>query len=134
MRQCDKVTSVYRLAWEVAFWWLESHGRSGLLLRNTGGRIQTMNFNFVPGVRGRLLLMVVTVFVVLGGLIVRQSLERRDEQLQHVSGELLQQARLVAGRQNYLAARAETLLADLRRNGCPCGVAPMVCPSVCGLI
>ncbi len=72
-----------------------------------------MNFNFVPGVRGRLLLMVVTVFVVLGGLIVRQSLERRDEQLQHVSGELLQQARLVAGRQNYLAARAETLLADL---------------------
>lgn len=72
-----------------------------------------MNFKFDPGLRGRLLLMVMAVFVVLGGLIVRQSLERRDEQLQHASGQLLQQARLVAGRQNYLAARAETLLADL---------------------
>ena len=72
-----------------------------------------MNMVFNLGLRGRLFLVVVAVFIVLGGLIVRENLDRRAERLQHTTEQILQQARVIAGRQSYLAARAETLLADL---------------------
>ncbi len=72
-----------------------------------------MNIVLNLGLRGRLLLVVSSVFLVLGALIVRQNLDRRDERLQHTTEHLLQQARVIAARQHFLSARAEMLLAGL---------------------
>ena len=72
-----------------------------------------MNLFFTLGLRGRLLWVVAAVFFVLGALIVRQNIDRREERLHFTTDHLLQQTRIIAARQHFLSARAEMLLAEL---------------------
>lgn len=72
-----------------------------------------MNILYSLGLRGRLLVVVAAVFLVLGSVIVHESLDRRGERLRFAADSLLQQAQVVAARQHYLSARAEAILAEV---------------------
>ncbi|WP_346285691.1 PAS domain S-box protein [Zoogloea sp.] len=65
------------------------------------------------GLRGRLILLLLAVFVMLGGMIVRNHIDSYDTRLEQAAEGLLHQTRVIAARQQYLAARADSILADL---------------------
>ncbi len=68
------------------------------------------------GLRSRLVMLLLVVFGTIGGLLVNEHFEAQDIQHQHASAQLVQQARIIAARQQYLAARAETLLNEVARS------------------
>ncbi|NML27300.1 PAS domain S-box protein [Zoogloea dura] len=65
------------------------------------------------GLRGRLILLLLMVFVLLGGMIVRNHVDSYDTRLEQAAEGLLHQTRVIAARQQYLAARADSILADI---------------------
>ncbi|MCX7148365.1 MAG: GAF domain-containing protein, partial [Rhodocyclales bacterium] len=76
--------------------------------------------------RGRLILLLLAAFGALSGLIVWQSIEHRDERLSYASDQLLDHTRLIAARQQYIAAKADAILSGLMprpelRAGAPAG-------------
>ncbi len=65
------------------------------------------------GLRGRLLLLLLTAFALLFGAIFWQSLEDRDDRLRHAADDLLRHTQLIAARQQHIAAQADAILATL---------------------
>ncbi len=65
------------------------------------------------GLRGRLVVLLIAVFVLLGGMIVRNHIDSYDIRLAHTAEGLLHQTQVIAARQQYLAARAESIISDI---------------------
>ena len=65
------------------------------------------------GLRGRLILLLLTAFAMVAGLIAWQGLEDRDEQLRAASAQLLSDTKLIAARQQSIAAKADATLTEL---------------------
>jgi len=72
-----------------------------------------MKLPFSFGLRGRLILLLLAVFAALVGLIAWHSYTDRDARLRAVSAKLLADVKLVAARQQTIAARADAVLNDL---------------------
>ena len=72
-----------------------------------------MKFPLALGLRGRMILLLLAAFAALAGLIVWHSLADRGERLRAASEQLLADAKLVAARQQYISAHADTLLTSL---------------------
>jgi PAS domain S-box-containing protein len=68
---------------------------------------------FTSGLRGRLVLILLAAFAAVAGLIVWQSIGHRDLLLKIESDHLLDEARIVALRQQALIDRAEAILNSL---------------------
>ncbi|MBN9698276.1 MAG: PAS domain S-box protein [Zoogloea sp.] len=65
------------------------------------------------GLRGRLVVLLLAVFVLLGSMIVRNHIDSYDIRLAHTAEGLLHQTQVIAARQQYLAARAESIISDI---------------------
>ena len=66
-----------------------------------------------PGLRGRLILLLLAAFAALTALIAWQSFEERGVRLRAASEHLLADAKLIAARQQSIAARADATLTEL---------------------
>ncbi|MDP2808943.1 MAG: PAS domain S-box protein, partial [Rhodocyclaceae bacterium] len=72
-----------------------------------------MKLPLALGLRGRLILLLLAAFAVLTALIAWHTLDHRDEHLQTASEHLLAEAKLVAARQQSIAAKADAILTGL---------------------
>ncbi len=72
-----------------------------------------MEHPLTPGLRGRLVLLLLAAFAALTGLIVWQSFEARSARLSEVSARLLYSAQLIAARQQSITAKADAILSGL---------------------
>ncbi|MCF8177671.1 MAG: PAS domain S-box protein [Sulfuritalea sp.] len=72
-----------------------------------------MKIDFVLGLRGRLILLLLAAFTALTGMSLWHLIEHREKLLSHVSAGLLDNARLIAARQQHIATRAEAILNGL---------------------
>lgn len=65
------------------------------------------------GLRGRLILLLLAAFAVLFAMIVRHTVEHRTERVSNTTEHLLHSAKLIAARQQDIAARADAILSTL---------------------
>jgi len=72
-----------------------------------------MTHPYPLGLRGRLILLLLAAFAMVAGLIAWHGLGDHDERLRTASTQLLADAKLIAARQQSIAAKADLLLADL---------------------
>lgn len=68
---------------------------------------------FALGLRGRLILLIVAAFAVIFVMIVLHTVAHRADKIANSTTQLLHQTKLIAARQQQIAARAETILSDL---------------------
>lgn len=80
------------------------------------------------GLHGRLFLLLMVPVAILGTLIVEQGLELRQERLRFAHEQLLHEARVIAARQQHLAARAEAILNEITQSSAlQAGAGPDTC-------
>ena len=72
-----------------------------------------MKFFYPLSLRGQLVLLLLVAFVGIGGVNVVQSLRERDYLIQAATANLLSHAKVIAVRQQLIAARAEAMLNSL---------------------
>lgn len=68
---------------------------------------------FTLGLRGRLILLLLAAFAALAGVIVAQALHHRSDMISAASEQLLNQAKLIAARQQSITARGDAILSGL---------------------
>ncbi|MDP2795362.1 MAG: cache domain-containing protein, partial [Sulfurisoma sp.] len=72
-----------------------------------------MKLPYALGLRGRLFLLLLAAFAALTALIVWHTLDHRNERLENATEHLLIDVKLIAARQQSIAARAEVVLNGL---------------------
>ncbi|MDP2134022.1 MAG: PAS domain S-box protein, partial [Sulfuritalea sp.] len=87
-----------------------------------------MKYLFPLGLRGRLILLLLAAFAMVAGLIAWHGLKDRAEGLQTASAQLLADVKLIAVRQQSIAAKADAILTTLMLNPeLPPGASPAAC-------